>query len=160
MQLLGVTRLGSFGAKARKHFDAHACFAPFVRHADAAHLSLVTRRKHTPTWAQIAAIGALFEWVGGPAGVAQSIVDSAGPGYRAMLAAHMAAVQLGVRVRADRLRDAKATVDAMDATTLAAKRVDVAAQCEAFMARPFHPPLRLFESVRSAAAQEPLVEPR
>ena len=48
----------------------------------------------------------------------------------------------------------------MDATTLAAKRVDVAAQYEAFMARPFRPPLRLFESVRCAAAQEPLVEPR
>jgi hypothetical protein len=77
-----------------------------------------------------------------------------------MLAAHMAAVQLAVRVRADRLRDAKATVDAMDATTLAAKRVDVAAQYEAFMARPFLPPLRIFESVRCAAAQEPLVESR
>ncbi len=156
MQLLGGTHLGSFGAKARKHFDAHACFARFVRHADAAHLSLVTRRKHTPTIPQLAAIGALFEFVGGPAGTAQSIVDSVGPGYQAMLAAHAAAVQLGVRVRAARLADAQARVAAMDAATLEAKKVEVAARYTAFMATPILPALKLFESVRSARRTAPL----
>ena len=156
LQLLGVTRLGTFGAKARKHFNKHACFDAFERNVKACHLSLLTRIKHTPTAAQIANVGALIEFVGGPSGVAASIMARRGPGYLAVLAAHAAAVRLGVQVRAERLAAAQARVDAMDAATLAAKMAEVAARYTAFMATPILPRLKHFESVRSARRTAPL----
>ena len=160
VQLLGVTHLGSFGAKARKHFNAYHGFGQFVRHDEAAHLSLITRKKHTPSMAQIEAIGGLIEFVGGPRGVAASIIAGRGPAYAAVLAAHEAAVKLGVRVRAERLRDAQTVVATMTADTLAAKKLELDRLYGAFKAKPIVPPLKLFESVRPAAVRCLLAVPR
>ena len=157
LQLAGATHLGSFGAKPRNYFKRQSgYFAPFERHDTAAHLSLVTRQKHTPSMAQLGAIGALFEWVGAPKGTAQLILDNVGAGYAARLAAHAAAVRLGLQVRAERLAAAQARVAAMDAATLAAKTAEVAALYKVFKATPILPRLKHFESVRSARRTAPL----